>query len=170
MKRGRQIGIAAGAGALGLATLSAYLFLQDSDSSYGQEITRESAVKIRLDQGSLRVLYKVKQTTYDLDGDVFSPYLNVSVMNDSDEAKDYLVRFRVYRNGKRVHPLGENVRIRAVQPDTKGVTDYEITRTDTDADGETEEEYIGSKTGEDFKFVVESVRVSKHYEVTGDAS
>lgn len=86
----------------------------------------------------------------------YTPHVALTAFNDSDEAQDYRITFRVLRAGKELKPESSTVTIRAVQPDSKGLGRYEISKKDwdpglvDDATGETgaeSETYIDSLPG-----------------------
>ncbi|MEV0370554.1 hypothetical protein AB0I10_12095 [Streptomyces sp. NPDC050636] len=106
----------------------------------------------------------------------YTPHIALTAFNDSDKTRDYTVVFRVLLAGKIVKPHNNTVKIQGVEPDTKGLGRYEISRKEWDPDlmddetGETgaeSETYIDSPTGKDFTLEIVSVKAEKHYAVSG---
>ncbi|MEN8649065.1 hypothetical protein ABCR94_00045 [Streptomyces sp. 21So2-11] len=106
----------------------------------------------------------------------FTPHIALTAYNDSDEAQDYTVTFKVLRAGKGVEPYNTTVKIRQVEPDAKGLGQYEISEKEWDPDlyddepgqaGAESETYIDSPTGKDFTLKIVSVKAEKHYAISG---
>lgn len=106
----------------------------------------------------------------------YTPHVSLTAFNDSDESQNYTVTFKVLRAGKDVKPNSNTVKILGVEPDSKGLSQYEISKKEWDPDliddetGETgaeSETYIDSPTGKDFTLEIVSVKAEKHYAVSG---
>ncbi|MEU7158464.1 hypothetical protein [Streptomyces chrestomyceticus] len=162
-----------GAAAGGWALLS-------SGDEWDRSLTFSESTTARLDGPSrVEISYtSVDHSTSNIPnyGDrTYTPHVALTAFNDSDETQDYTVTFRVLRAGKEVEPESSTVTIPAVQPDSKGLGRYEISKKEwnpdlvDDATGQTgaeSETYIDSPSGKDFTFEIVSVKAEKHYAVS----
>lgn len=172
-----------GAGALCAAALASggwWVSQKDSTSTWDHALTYAEQTTIPVDGGRIEVTYqsvdKASSNIPDYGGRTYTPHVSVTAYNDSDEAKDYTVTFKVLRGGEDVKPHSASVTLNGVQPDSKTPAQYEITqkRRDPDVHGDEpgdsaadQEAYIDSPTGEDFTVEIQSVKTEKHYALYG---
>ncbi|MEU9120117.1 hypothetical protein AB0C96_09685 [Streptomyces sp. NPDC048506] len=151
-----------------------------SASTWDHSLSYAEQTTIAVDGGRIEVAYQsVDEASSNIPnyGDrTYTPHVSVTAYNDSDDAKDYTITFKVLRGGEDVKPHSASVTVTGVQPDSKALAQYEITQKKWDPDvydsetgqsGAEQETYIDSPTGKDFTVEIQSVKAEKHYAVSG---
>ncbi|MCX4666524.1 hypothetical protein OG453_07550 [Streptomyces sp. NBC_01381] len=153
---------------------------KDSTSTWDRSLTYAEQTTIPVDGGRIEIAYqsvdKASSNIPNYGDRTYTPHISVTAYNDSDDAKDYTVTFKVLRGGEDVKPHSTSVTVKGVPPDSKTPAQYEITQKKRDSDvyddepgksGADQEAYIGSPTGEDFTVEIQSVKAEKHYALSG---
>ncbi|MDN3029454.1 hypothetical protein [Streptomyces sp. S.PB5] len=150
-----------------------------STSTWDRSLTYAEQTTVPVDGGRIDIAYravdKASSNIPNFGDRTYTPHVSVTAYNDSDDAKDYTITFKVMRGGKDVKPHSASVTITGVQPNSKAPAQYEITQTKRDPDVNSEpdqsdaeqETYIDSPTGKDFTLEIQSVKTAKHYTLSG---
>lgn len=153
---------------------------KDSASTWDRALTYAEQTTIPVDDGRIEIGYqsvdKASSNIPNYGDRTYTPHISVTAYNDSDDAKDYTITFKVMRGGRDVKPHTAAVTVTGVQPDSKAPAQYEITKkkrdpgaygSDAGQSGAEQETYIDSPTGEDFTVEIQSVKAEKHYALSG---